>query len=394
MIYADVTAGCLLPLQTGIPRTTRNLHRLLQTHRGDEYQPVVWQPFRGAYTSLSTRAEKLLNDPFANRFGRKAPRDSTLPLLRASFADLLRFPKTVPLPRLLREGDTLLLASIFPDNRLSYLQKLLHGPGRKTAIFHDAIPLRDPGLPSWERRRHLASLHLFAGFDLVIAVSEAARAELVALWNENGIATRAATCVLPWPVPFIGERPSENALTHGPKSILYVSRLKRVKNHASLLRACEKLWGERIDFTLELIGCEDDRRESAPVLTAIAQMRARGLAVRWRAQVSEEELHAAYRASAFTVFPSTAEGFGLPILESLWHGRPVICSPLGAMGELAHDGGCFTVDAENFKLLASAMRELLQDEEKLALLSREARARNFRSWDDYWRDLEPCLATP
>ena len=41
----------------------------------------------------------------------------------------------------------------------------------------------------------------------------------------------------------------------------------------------------------------------------------------------------------FTVYPSVEEGFGLPILESLWCGKPAICANFGAMLEVAEAGG-------------------------------------------------------
>jgi len=46
----------------------------------------------------------------------------------------------------------------------------------------------------------------------------------------------------------------------------------------------------------------------------------------------------------FTVYPSLMEGFGIPILESLWHGKPCVCGGNGALGEVARGGGCLIVD--------------------------------------------------
>jgi len=148
MIFLDVTAACLLPLQSGIPRTTRGLHRLLAQEMPDGMTPLFWQPFRGCYTRLSPRSGALLENPFV---AGSIPRDSTIPLLRAAFSDLRFWPKAVPLPRDLRAGDTLLLTSLFPDNRLGYLHRLANSPGRKIAIFHDAIPLHDPNVSAWEK---------------------------------------------------------------------------------------------------------------------------------------------------------------------------------------------------------------------------------------------------
>jgi len=391
MMYLDVTGGCTLPLQSGIPRTTREIHRLAR-ERLREMMPIRWQPFRRAYTRLSSRATALLeNRPPGHSRDRRVPRDTTGPMLRAAFCDLASWPAAVPLNRTLRAVDTLLLTSLFPDNRIGYLEKLLAAPGRKIALFHDAIPLRDPNVPAWEKKIHLRALRLLARFDLVIAVSDAARDDLLALTAENDLPA-PRTSVIRWPVPFHTARPAFTPPPMKSKNVLYVSRLKQVKNHASLLAACDALWREGRDFSLTLIGCEDEPRESDAVKQAIKQLLIDGRKIVWHAQVSEEELHAAYRNASFTVFPSRREGFGLPILESFWHGRGVICSRADAMGEVSRGPGAIQVDVEKPTEIAAAMRSLLDDDGACLALAQEAHARPLRSWDDYWRELEPCLA--
>jgi glycosyltransferase involved in cell wall biosynthesis len=391
MMYLDVTGGCTLPLQSGIPRTTRELYRLAR-ERLPELMPIRWQPFRGAYTRLSLRASALLENRLDERTAlSRPPRDTTGPLMLAAARDLASWPGAVPLHRALGAADTLLVTSLFPDNRMGYLDKLATAPGRKIALFHDAIPLRDSNVPAWEKKHHLRALRLLARFDLVIAVSDAAREDLLALAAENGIPSPRTT-VIRWPVPFAGARPAFVPPPTNSKTILYVSRLKQVKNHAALLSACELLWREGRSFSLSLIGCEDEPRESAAILREIERLKAEGRALSWRAQVSEDELHAAYRAASFTAFPSRREGFGLPILESFWHGRGVICSGADAMGEVSRGPGAIHVDVSRPEEIAAAMRGLLDDDAVCLTLARAAHARQLRSWDDYWNELAPCLA--
>jgi glycosyltransferase involved in cell wall biosynthesis len=393
MIYVDVTGACLLPLQSGIPRTTRGVYRLLGDHFSGKITPLFWQPFRGGYTQLSSRARTLLQDPFAARFrSKRMPRDSTLPLLWASFSDLLgAWPPAVRLTQRIRPGDMLLLTSLFPDNRLKYLERVASAPGFKIALFHDALPLRDPNVVSWEKKRHLKTLRLFSKLDAVIAVSRAAANDLSALWQEHGIMARAAVFVIPWPVPFTTPRPDFSEPPWTKKRILYVSRLKQVKNHAMLFAACMKLWNDGIDFELDLIGCEDEARESRAIVRALTQLQRAGKPVSWRSHVTEDELHQGYQRATFTVFPSLAEGFGLPIIESFWHGRAVVCSERDPMGELARNGGGVTTDVQNPQQLAAVMRRLLQDQAACLILAKEAYARPQRTWSDYWQELKPVL---
>jgi glycosyltransferase involved in cell wall biosynthesis len=291
----------------------------------------------------------------------------------------------------MRTEDVLLLTSIFPDNRLEYLQKLTKSPGRKIAIFHDAIPLRDPNVADWEKKRHIKTLRLLSQMDTVIAVSAAAGKELHELWLEHAIPAHASIAILPWPVPFHGPRPDFSEPPADKKRILYVSRLKQLKNHATLFAACEILWNQGLAFELELIGFEDEARESRAIVDCVKLLRESGRSIFWRGHVTEEELHEAYRQSTFTVFPSLAEGFGLPIVESFWHGRPVICSNQGATGELSHQGGCLTTDVTSVQNLAEAMKSLLQGSARCHVLSQEAYDRPLRSWSDYWTELKPLL---
>jgi glycosyltransferase involved in cell wall biosynthesis len=354
-----------------------------------EVVPIRWQPFRATYTRLSPRATALLEGRVPPPC--PPPRDTTGPLLRAALRDLIPpWPAAVPLYRALRPADTLLLTSLFPDNRLGHLEKLATAAGRRVVIFHDAIPLRDPNVRPWERRQHLRALRLLAKMDLVIAVSAAARADLLLLLAEQALIL-PKLIVLPWPVPFDAPRPAF-APPPPEKNVLYVSRLKQVKNHAALLAACEMLWSEGVKFSLTLIGCEDEPRESVAVRRKIHELQRRGRTVDWRAQVTEEELHAAYRRASFTVFPSRREGFGLPIVESFWHGRGVICSGAEAMGEVSKGPGAIRVDVTRPPEIAAAMRGLLADNAACLALARTAYARPQRSWDDYATELERCLA--
>jgi glycosyltransferase involved in cell wall biosynthesis len=389
MISIDVTGGCLLPLQSGIPRTTRHIFRLVRENRPGTV-PVMWQPFRFGYTHLSPHSRAILEDRFTLSPTARAPRDSTLPLLAACLRDLMPWPAAAPLHRTMRDGDLLLLTSLFPDNRLEYLTKLCRCPGRRIAVFHDAIPLVDPNVPAWEKKRHVKLLEVYAQMNLVLSVSQASKDVLLDLWKLNGLAP-ARVEVLPSPPQFDRPRPAYTPPSE-KVNVLYVGRLKQVKNHATLLTACDKLWREGLFFSLTLIGCEDEAKESAAIIRDIQRLQNEGRSIAWRAQVSEDELHAAYQSSSFLAFASHHEGFGLPIVESLWHGRPVICSNTGAMGEVSAGPGALHIDVGSVDAFAAAMRELILDRLRLLELSQAAYARPQLTWENYWRNLEPFLA--
>jgi glycosyltransferase involved in cell wall biosynthesis len=196
--------------------------------------------------------------------------------------------------------------------------------------------------------------------------------------------------VEPWPgefEAFVGEADNFPSSTDLPSNlILYVSSFHGRKNHLTLLRAAEKLWSEGLSFELRLIG----KNTGAPfneIVREIWKLRMRGRPLHWLRHVNDETLLRAYRDCRLTVYPSLMEGFGLPIAESLAHGKPCICGGNGALGEIAHGGGCLIVDQTSEDALAAGIKKLLSDEETYARLSVEARARQFRTWTDYTEKL-------
>jgi glycosyltransferase involved in cell wall biosynthesis len=160
-----------------------------------------------------------------------------------------------------------------------------------------------------------------------------------------------------------------------------------------LLRAAEKLWREGLSFELHLIG-----RSAGPPLNKIVRqiwnLQLRGRPLRWLRHVDDETLLREYRDCRFTVYPSLMEGYGLPIVESLLHGKPCICGDNGALGEVAHGGGCLIVEQTSADALEAGIKKLLTDQSTYARLCAEARAREFRSWADYIDRLLKHLSHP
>src|SRR3546814_19260253 len=106
----------------------------------------------------------------------------------------------------------------------------------------------------------------------------------------------------------------------------------------------------------------------------------------------DEDLNKLYAASDFTVYPSYEEGFGLPILESLWHARPCICMNQGAMAEVALGGGCLQVNVCIEDELVQAIKTMVQDDSLSKRLGTEATQRQFRTWNDYANDFVLLMA--
>jgi glycosyltransferase involved in cell wall biosynthesis len=86
-----------------------------------------------------------------------------------------------------------------------------------------------------------------------------------------------------------------------------------------------------------------------------------------RYDLSEEELHQAYRDSDALLFPSLGEGFGMPILEAQAFGRPVITSNCSSMPEVAGDGAIF-VDPYSVASIRAGVLNCINDSSALSLL--------------------------
>jgi glycosyltransferase involved in cell wall biosynthesis len=283
-------------------------------------------------------------------------------------------------------SDILFVPDIFQDDRTKTLATVNRWfPGRRVAIFYDAIPLRLPEVTkALEQRTFPEYVRALASFDKVVCISRETEADLRHYWSKFGVAG-GQTSVQLLPIDFNQQRnivpPNGQA-----QRILCVSSFHLRKNHLRLFQAAELLWNEGLPFELILVG--RTTAHGGPTVSAeIDRLTHKGRALHWQRHVDDASLHEEYRRCSFTVYPSVREGFGLPLLESLWHCRPCLCGSNGALGEVADGGGCLLINQEDVGSIANGMRQLLQDRETYRRLYEEARQRRFRSLDNYADEL-------
>lgn len=159
--------------------------------------------------------------------------------------------------------------------------------------------------------------------------------------------------------------------------LLHVGTVEPRKNVDVLLDAWERLRGAGRDLDLVLAG-----RSGWNVATLerrLAAARATGR-VHHLGYVADADLPALYASACLCVFPSAYEGFGLPSLEAMACGAPVLASDAGALGE--NLDGAAARAAATPSALAAAIASLLDDPAARAALAAAgtARARAFR-WD-------------
>jgi glycosyltransferase involved in cell wall biosynthesis len=165
--------------------------------------------------------------------------------------------------------------------------------------------------------------------------------------------------------------------------ILFVSTLEPRKNHRRFLQAYRMLRERRPELGLRLVLIGNRYAGAPEIANEVQALTERDSSVEWPGTVDDDRLASEFRRCTFTVYPSLVEGYGLPILESLWMGRPCVVHKGGVMRELADPGGCTTVDMTNPAEIAQALEQLSTDRSLLRRLRMEALQRNIATWRDY-----------
>ncbi len=169
---------------------------------------------------------------------------------------------------------------------------------------------------------------------------------------------------------------AESVGVRGP-FILYVGRLDARKNIPALVQAFSALRSAGVlEHRLVLVGPKDHWPEAMEreILTSPYRTEVVRTGV-----VSEEVLAGLYAAADVFVYPSLYEGFGLPVLEAMASGCPVVAMNAASIPEIVGDAGLL-VSPGDTDSLAAAIRRVVSDKRLRAALIRngKARARTYR----------------
>ena len=222
---------------------------------------------------------------------------------------------------------------------------------------HDLAVLRHPGaFNRWTRTYSPRVVPaVLRAARRVIAVSDFTRRELVELLGVPDEKIRV--------VPNAG---GDEFTQEGPAEagdyVLAVGTLEPRKNLGRLVEAVRKT-----DRELRVVGAR-----------GWGGVEVRGNGVRWLGEVDDAELARLYRGAACVAYPSLYEGFGIPILEAMACGTPVVTTRGTAMEEVA-DGAAVLVDARDSEEIAAGIERAATERDTLVPRGLE-RARAFR-WD-------------
>jgi len=241
--------------------------------------------------------------------------------------------------------------------------------------------------PEWFSTRDLRVLSVAVPWSIrraarVITVSEVCRQQII---ERFGTRADRVVCVHnaagPAAQAIDGEAAGKElaALGLNPNRpyVLSVGNLQPRKNLVRLIEAFRVLSKGGTDVDLVVVGAQHYRARE--VLDAAGEA---GSRVHFTGYVTDRQLAACYSRASLFALPALFEGFGIPALEAMAHGVPVVCSRAGALPEVCADAALY-FDPTDLESITSALRRALLDGTLRGELTRKGRA---RAAEFSWRD--------
>jgi len=178
---------------------------------------------------------------------------------------------------------------------------------------------------------------------------------------------------------------SEPATVRPRRHVLFVGTLEERKNVGTLLAAYADV-ARRCPKVPPLVLAGRAGSQATAWLESIERPPLSGR-VRYMGYVSDEQRRELFESAALFVLPSREEGFGMPALEAMAAGVPVVVSNRGALPEVVDDAG-LVVEPDDTEALAGAMERMLTDEAFATASAAKGiqRARHFR-----WANTAACV---
>ena len=240
-------------------------------------------------------------------------------------------------------------------------------PAKNVLTVFDVTTLRHPELHSrmavWFWRYVQPFLMRWA--DLLIAISQDVADDLIREFHLSPDKIEVIYCA----PQSVFQEPVEPQLLEDvrrkyrlPKRyMLFVGMLAKKKNLSTLIRALHILREGHVDFPPLVIAGR--RYRQSDDVAIFQQIRSLGLEtdVQYIGPVRSKELPSLYRGAEAFVFPSLHEGFGIPCLEAMACGVPVVAASSGAIPEVVGDAALLVKDPTDANVLAQAIHRILSD---------------------------------
>lgn len=204
--------------------------------------------------------------------------------------------------------------------------------GPLVVTMHDVAPLAMPEILSNPIKRTYAALLIKRAAKQAVEILCVSKFTAGELQKRLRVPTDKINVTYPgldigWPTVAV-----PHTETDGVPYVLYVGNVKPNKNLGLLLRAFARVVN-KVSYRLVLAG--KMRGFGTEDLAVIQQAEVMGDRVRFAGEISDEKLISLYAGAQALCLPSLYEGFGLPLLEAMQLGCPVLCSTAGSLPEVA-----------------------------------------------------------
>lgn len=256
-----------------------------------------------------------------------------------------------------------------------YLPRALrdHTSARRVVTVYDMIPEL---MPKTRRRMDfLTEKHRYVKrADHIICISESTKRDLLRIYPDV-----AAPITIAYPGVGPAFHPDVAAINDFPEPyVLHVGNRASYKDAETLYRAFASISNDFRDLTLFLVGGGELTRQETTLLSELNISHR----VSQRA-LSDDQVPAAYAQACLTVFPSRYEGFGLPAVEAMATGSPLVLADTSSLPEVGGEAALYFAPGDPVSL-SMVMAEVLADSARMSRMRDLGllQARQF-SWTEY-----------
>ena len=244
---------------------------------------------------------------------------------------------------------------------------------KNVIAIHDALTKTCKEYYTWHYRKYMDLLvpPSIKRSDAIITVSESARQDIIKhydvlphkihplhLWTDENYK--------PIHITESKKKDLRNKYKLPEKFILFVGVLEERKNITGILQISDILHSQGTDIKFVLVG-----REGFGFNKVSEKIRSSNNRILHLKDVDEKDLVSLYNLATLFLFPSHYEGFGLPPLEAMKCGLPVLASNNSSLPEIVGDGGILG-NSNDYDFFANSIGKLLEDEKFYSLMKVKA----------------------
>ena len=252
-------------------------------------------------------------------------------------------------------------------------------------ILHDIIPLVLEDANYINERTHFYKYfnNIILRADKIIGNSEFTKNEFLKFCTLNDISNHPPITSVLLPYQCRDTKRvvlSEQNIENSKITILLPGSIEPRKQQLLVMELFNKLIKNNPFLNVELIVFG---HSTYPYYIIEEQIKKSGNKIKYLGIISNKEMIELYKNATFTCFLSKYEGYGLPVAESLWYGKPVLTSCLGSMAEVAGLGGCYCINAYNPSDIYDALCILTKNPKIILKLKEDIMKTQLISWDEY-----------